>query len=514
VTLPVIAVIVAIVLPSTGLIGSILGKRGIGVRDVTAARIAVEASTLLTGGIAVVLALVRVAAGLPTTFSVLVILGLGAAATSVWAKRRYGWWVAAASFTGALWCLWALAGIDMLEPYLLPPSLAAVTIGMILTARGSPALPLYATGLIMAVGPILVVLAVSGTDAGALTLWRGYGLVAASWVLLGLGLELGRGSSARAELLRILQVPTLCVAIAAGAAGAIQGVRFGLGAAPIMTGGVPLVLVCFGIGIAGALPAVASARIIRSIAPESRLARTRWLYAPPAVYVAVATWTAIERDWFTIWAMWSLMLAYLVIVVVIAWRLRSHPTSLPPAWFVFAIAFVTSVVAWSPRDLRVEWFSIPLGIFLLTAGAVVEHAARLQPDNGRWRGGTINSWPAGWNGSWPLLAPGIVTMLLASVIATFTDPQTWRAILVIMIALIAILIGSSRKLAAPFLIGIVALPIENVLVFLVQIGRGIESMPWWITLAVVGAVLLIIAVTYERRAGEENSITDRLRDLR
>jgi hypothetical protein len=38
-------------------------------------------------------------------------------------------------------------------------------------------------------------------------------------------------------------------------------------------------------------------------------------------------------------------------------------------------------------------------------------------------------------------------------------------------------------------------------------------MPWRITLA-VGAVLLSIAVTYERRAGEEHSITDRLRDRR
>jgi uncharacterized membrane protein len=514
VTLPVIAAIVAVVLPSTGLIGSMLAKRGIGSRDATAARIALEASTLLTGAIAVMLALVRVAAGLPTTFIVLVLLGLGAGGASFWAKRRYGWWVAAAAFTGALWCLWALAGVDVLEPYLLPPSLAAATIGMILTARGAHAVPLYATGLVVAVAPILLILAVSGTGAAALAPWRGYGLVTVSWLLLGLGVLLGRGSSARAESLRILRAPTLGVAIAAGAAGAIQGVRFGLGFDAVETGGVPLVLLCFGIGVAGALPAAAAARSIRSIAPDaSPLARTRWLYAPAALYVAVATWTAIERDWFTIWAMWSLMLAYLVAVVVIAWRLRTHPTSLPPVWFIFAIAFVTAIVAWSPRDLRVEWFSLPLGLFLLAAGAVVLHTASKHPDESRTIGGTISSWPAGWNGSWPLLAPGIVTMLSASIIATFTDPQTWRAILVIVISLIAILIGSSRKLAAPFLIGIIVLPIENVLVFLVQIGRGIESMPWWITLAVVGAVLLIIAVTYERRAGEEGSITDRLRDL-
>ncbi|SEO00419.1 SCO7613 C-terminal domain-containing membrane protein [Cryobacterium luteum] len=515
VTLPVIAAIVAVVLPGTGLIGSTLSRRGIVLRDVTAARVAIEASTLLTAVIAVTLALVRVAAGLPTTLIVLVILGLGAAATSVWAKRRYGWWLAAAALTGALWCLWAIAGISALEPYLLPPSLAAATIGLIRTKRGFRAVPLFTTGLVVAVAPILVVLAVSGTGTAALAPWRGYGLVAAAWLLLGLAVVLGRGSSARAESLGVLQLPTLAVAVAAGAAGAIQGVRFGLGADTIQTGGVPLVLLCFGIAVAGALPAVLGAHGIRvTVSKQWKLTRIRWLYAPAAVYVAVATWSAIERDWFTIWMVWCLMLAYLVLTVVVAWRMRTHPASLPPVWFTFVLALVTAIVAWSPRDLRVEWFSLPMGLFLLAAGVVVLTGARVHPDTADGRDGTVNSWPARWSGSWPLLAPGIVTLLLASILATFTDPQTWRAILVILIALVAILIGSSLKLAAPFLIGIIVLPLENVLVFLVQIGRGIESMPWWITLAVVGAVLLIIAVTYERRAGEENSITDRLRDLR
>jgi hypothetical protein len=48
---------------------------------------------------------------------------------------------------------------------------------------------------------------------------------------------------------------------------------------------------------------------------------------------------------------------------------------------------------------------------------------------------------------------------------------------------------------------------------MVQIGRGIEAMPWWITLSVVGAVLLIIAVGYERRAGDGTGLAARLRDL-
>jgi hypothetical protein len=506
VTLPVIAAIVAMVLPSTGLIRSALQRRGIPERDAAVARIAIEASALLTGAIAVLLALVREASGLPTTFIVLVILGIGAAATSFWAKRRYGWWVAASAFTGALWCLWAIAGIDVLEPYLLPPTLAAAVIGMILTARGTPSVPLFASGLIVAVAPLLVVLAVFGSGEQASAAWRGYGLIAASWLLLALGTALGRGSSTRARSLRALRLATLSMAVVAGAAGAIQGVRFGIGADAVDTGGTPLILHCVAVGVAGALPAATAARAIRADAPaESRLARSPWLLAPALAYVAVATWTSIERDWFTIWAMWVLMLGYLVAVVAIARRRSIRPTILPPVWFVFALAFVTAIVAWSPRDLRVEWFSLPLGLFLLAAGAL----AMRRPSNA----GTVNSWPVGWSGSWALLAPGIVTTVLASIVATFTDPLTWRAILVIVIALVAILVGSSRKLAAPFLIGIIVLPIENVFVFLVQIGRGIESMPWWITLAVVGAVLLIIAVTYERRAGEENSITARLRDL-
>ncbi len=84
----------------------------------------------------------------------------------------------------------------------------------------------------------------------------------------------------------------------------------------------------------------------------------------------------------------------------------------------------------------------------------------------------------------------------------------------ILFALTAILVGSARKLAAPFLIGVIVLPVENVVVFAVQIGRGIESVPWWITLAVVGAVLLIIAVTTERRTAADQGIAARLGDLR
>ncbi|WP_165063847.1 SCO7613 C-terminal domain-containing membrane protein [Marisediminicola senii] len=532
VTLPVIAAIVAVVLPTTGLVRSTLTTRGLAEPDARAARIAIEASALLTGCIAVGLALGRVAAGLPTTFLVLVILGVGSALASTVAGRRYGWWVAAACATGALWCLLAMAGIGVLtvEPYLLPPTLGAAVVGMAVTVRGGRGRALYAVGLTLAVTPTLVVLA-AGAAQPASTIARGYALVAASWALLVIGSRLGRGVDARAARLGTLRAPTLLVAILAGAAGAVLGVLWGsghrgTGLDVVVPASLPLVIACIAIGVAGAVPAAVAARLLARDAAGARMSTDqgvssppsagewvldRWLYAPAALYVGVAAWTAIDRDWHTIWTMWALMLAYLLAVVAIAARSRTRATHLPPVWFVFALAFTTAIVAWSPRDLRVEWFSLPLGVFLLAAGVLtLRSPTGAGPSDAR---GTLASWPARWTGSWALLAPGIIVMMLASILATFTDPLTWRAILVMAIALGAILVGASRRLAAPFMIGIIVLPIENVFVFAVQIGRGIDSMPWWITLAVVGAVLLIIAVTYERRDGAGAGISARLRDL-
>ncbi|MET0735946.1 MAG: hypothetical protein ABWY55_09960 [Microbacterium sp.] len=496
VVLPVIALIVALALPCARSVAAALAPR-IGVRDAALVRLATEVSTLLTAAIAVLLALVREAAGLPTTFLVLVVLGVGGVATAVWGGRRYGWWLAAAAFSGALWCAWGIAGVDVIEPYLLPPALGAAVVGALLVARGLRGRALYAAGLTAAVVPLVALVAVSGTSV------RAYGLVAASWILVALAAMLsGR--------LTALRPATYTAAIAAGAAGAVQGVRFGVGLAAVDSA-VPALVASLGVGLFAAMAAALAARgLRRDAAPGSRLERSRWLYAPAFAYVAVAAWPSIERDWFAIWGMWALMLAFIAAVVVIAQRSLRGPTGLPPVWFVFGLAFATAIVAWSPRDLRVEWFSLPLGAGLLVAG-VLAMRAETGMDAAARR--SLTAWPRGWSGSWALLGPGIVVAMSASVAATFTDPLTWRAILVIVMALAAILVGAGRHLAAPFLIGIVVLPVENVLAFVVQIGRGIESMPWWITLAVVGAVLLIIAVTYERRAGEDSGIAARLRDL-
>ncbi|MEJ1090175.1 SCO7613 C-terminal domain-containing membrane protein [Microbacterium istanbulense] len=509
IVLPVIAVVVAVVLPSTAVVEAVLQRRGRGRRAALAARIAVETSTLLTAAITVLLSFAREAAGLGTACLVLLILGVGAALTGAVARRRYGWWMAGAAFTAALWTAWALAGVTLPEAYLLPPSLGAAALAALLTLRGVAATGLFSAGLGGALVPLVVLSAVASPTGGAPSP-RIIALFAASVALL-LAATMMHGSKLRvAGRLRPLGLPLTVASGVAASAATVQAVRWGVGVDVV--GGWSAASVFLAALVAGASAMVVIALAARMIRRQSEgmpaLRDSRWLGVPAVLALLAAVWPAIERDWFVIWAMWSLMLVVLAGMVIAARRAVRGAVA-PPVWVLFALAFITAVVAWSPRDLRVEWFSLPLGAALLLAGAHALGLGDAGSRRGRW-----DAWPARHTGSWALLAPGLTVMVSASVVATFTDPLTWRAILVMVIALAAILWGASSRLAAPFLIGLIVLPIENVFVFAVQLGRGIEAMPWWITLAVVGAVLLIIAVTSERRAGEGRGVVARVRDLR
>ena len=402
-----------------------------------------------------------------------------------------------------------IVGVDVVEVYVAPPALSAVAVGAVLVRRGRPGRALVWTGLISAAAASLVALAAFGDPL------RFAFLLIASAVLLVTG---GRFPSS-SRWSRTLRAALLVSSMLAAAAGPVWGVRaVMLETAPPPPGAFWSTLGCAAAGASLALIAgVALARTSSGAASPGRSgagavpsSRAQWSLAPALLWLTAGTWPAVHRDWATIWGMWSLMLVLCIGVVAIAWRRRRDDGILPPVWFVFALAFVTAVVAWSPRDLRVEWFSLPLGAALLAAGALQLRVDGQEPPGPRM---SITAWPRSARGSWPLLTPGLVVLFSASTAATFTDPLTWRAVLVMVMALVAILLGARLRLAAPFVLGIVVLPIENVLAFAVQIGRGIDSMPWWITLAAVGTVLLILGVSYERRAGDAEGFAARLRDL-
>jgi hypothetical protein len=513
VALPIIAVIVAAVLPSAPLIATALARHGLPETDVRWTQRWIEVSSLVTGGLAVVLALVRAAAGLDTTFVVLVIIGCGGIVAGFVTRRLYAWIVTGVALTGALWAFWGIQHVTVLEPYILPPALAASIIGFIAIIRKLPGLGLYSIGLVCAVVPSLVVLAAAGNGGDGTTPWRAVALLAGAFLLLVAGLVLGRDSERPvAQRLTVLTLPTLGVAALAAAAGAIQAVRFGaaLDTAPFASVMFPAIE-C---SLAAALIAVGAGVLVvtgvpRALALRPRLVSARWLFIPAAVYLAIGPIFAVRDDWFSIWTLWVLTAFILGVMLVTVVLARTRTVALPPVWFLFALAWCTAVAGWSERQLRVEAFSVLLGLALLGAGVIAMRAGAAPSEVGS----RFTAWPLRFSGSWRLLTPGFIVLFLPSILATGTDPQTARAILVISLALVSILVGSLRKLAAPFILGIIVLPLENITVFAVQLGRHISATPWWITLATAGAVLLVIAVTYERRNTGEKGVAARLRDL-
>ena len=495
VTLPIIAGLVAVILPLTGRVATALETHGLAPADVAPVRLWIEISAMVTAALAVLLSLAREAAGPGTSFLVLVIIGLGAGATALFAPRRWAWPVSFAGFTGALWSIWALVGIDWPEAYTFPPAIAGAIIGFVAVARGrgGQGVAFYATGIGFAVVPSLYLLGIEGG------FWRTLALLGASLLLLLLAARL---PGKRWSGLAALRLPTLVFAIVAAAGGTVQALRFGRSVDASAFADAWVMLPALVLSLVAAGLAAASGRLL------AQHTDSRWIYAPALVLLAVGPIGSVRVTAFTVAILWSLSVLLLAFMVYTVVRARSRATRLPPVWFTFAVAWSVAVAGWSTREfLRVEAFSLVLGLALLTAGILALRPSReVSP--------TLTTWPLGFRGSWHLLTPGIVVTLLPSVLATGTDPVTWRAILVIALALTAILVGSLRKQAAPFILGLVVLPIENVIVFAVQIiGGEISPAAWWMTLATAGAVLLVIAVTYERRTSSDRGVVARLRDL-
>lgn len=504
VTLPIIATFVALVLPTTPLVAGWLRRGEIAESDSASVRLWIEISAFVTGGIAALLSLVLATPDLGTSLIVFVILGIGAAGASVFARRRYGWWIAAGCWTAALWCVWGLAGVRDVEPYVYPPAIAAVVIGVVLLLRGRTGTALAAPGLAIAVTTSLIVLAATGSGPLAVLPWRALALLAASLAFVVIGTLLARrGDTGR---LAALRVPVLVIAIGAAAAGAIQAVRYAweidsLGLAHPDHVVWPVLV----FSVAGAVLAASAARALRPA--------HRWMQTPALVYLVLGPITAVAPGVAPMWTLWALTLVLLGIMLVTVLAALRGPTILPPTWLVFAAAWCTAVAGWSVRDLNVEWFSLPLGLALTGAGVLVLARGAGAPDGAATRG-TIASWPVGFTRSWIVLAPGIVVTILPSVLATGTNPATWRAILVIGLALVALLVGAMARYAAPFVLSLVAFGIE-IVVILVQLaaGRDIDPVVFWISALTAGGILIIVGIWFERRsrAGAEGA---RMRDLR
>jgi hypothetical protein len=529
VLLPIIATAVAVVAGGAPRVAGFLADR-LPDGDVVGRRVrgVLELSAVVTGAITVGLAYGRPSAGPDVAVAVLLVLAVGAGVVAREPDRTRVWWLTGGLATAAIWTALADGGVRLVEAYSLPPALAAILVGTLLARRsalvagaGSPpsgfrshSWRLVAAGTVLALVPSVLTLALApepGNPRAGILLVVGLVVTLAivglrRWPLVSVGWAAhARTLLAGAVLLASAGLAVESLQVAGYWAGS-PGSRFAIGLGWACAAGA----LSF-VAVTGARPGAPSARLRRAIDLAG--------HAPALLFLVVGAVANTEPRWGAIITLWVLEVALLVLLVLVARRLLRGLTTGIPSWAVWLGALAAAIAAWSPRELRVEVFSVPLGVGLVVAGcfALGEWEARMKvgdPDATRASQRTLVAWPVGWTGSWALLGPGILALLGPSVLATFTDPQTWRAVLVVGLALAGVLVGSRRGLASPFLLGVWVLPVEVLVVFLTQLGTEISAVPWMLTLAAAGGVLLIIATLDERRTAGYGGAAAYLRDLR
>ena len=513
VVLPVVAALVA---------AALAGARPLAARlDLGAGRVAVEASAAGTGAIAVGLAYGRPAAGPTIAVAVLLLLAVGAGLAARDRDRRGEWWLAAVLGTAALWTALAAAEVGLVEAYTAPPALAAVVVGALLARRARRGWELAGAGLVLLVVPSVLVLGAApgaGDVRASLLVVAGAVAVAGS-VLLRQGTTAGgvapaattRSAWRRAGALRLAGA-----AVLAAVAGTVESLHV----AHVPGGGALFVLGFAWALAAGGVALGAGLVAARAASGRAAAAARRWAVAPALTLVVVGAVANVRPVWGVIATVWLVEVALLAVLVVGVRRAVRGRLDLPPAWFLWLLALVAAIGAWSPRELRVEVFSLPLGAGLLVAGyfALAAGTAAGRPSGlpaaPARTARPLGGWPVGVVGSWRTLAPGLLALVGPSVLATYTDARTWRAMLVVVLALAAVLVGTRKHLAAPFLLGVAVLPVEILVVFVSQLGTRISAGPWMLTLAAAGGLLLIIATYYERRIAAYDGAAAYVRDLR
>ncbi|GAB3158730.1 hypothetical protein GCM10027059_03960 [Myceligenerans halotolerans] len=511
-------------------------------------RSTLERSALLTGSITILLAYARPAAGPDIAVAVLLILAAGAALVAREPGRRRVWALAGALLLAALWTALASSGIRLVEAYTFPPALGAVVVGVLVARRlgrsgrrhepdsldddahpGPPgaggarnAWALAGAGVALAVVPSFIVY-LTRSDAGD---WRAWALVGVAFAALGAALLAGRHAwarIARTGLAGIAALTSLAGVIESWRVAPVPGAWPGDRRASSYTTdriqdpftGIPAATdAAFVIGLAWAAAAVAvlalSVPVVRPAAgPRLTGLLRRHGFVPALVLGTVSVLAHMEPAWGAVITLFVVELALLALLVLGVRRLAAGRAMGAAPWLVWVCAALVAIAAWSPRELRVETFSAPLGVALILAGWVALRD-RIRRDH---EAPAIATWPVGFAGSWRTLAPGVLALVGPSVLSTATDPLTVRACGVVFVALMAVLAGSRLRLSAPFWLGIVTLGVEVLVVF-AKLGVGVSPLPWILTLVPAALVLLIIATLDERRTAASGGTAAYLRDLR
>ena len=514
VLLPVVAVLAAVAAVAAPAVADRVGARAPGTAP-GPVRTAVEVAAAATAGVTLLLGVARTPTGADTVLVLCAVLGAGASAVAQRSDRRPVWWAAAALWTGVVWSALVWWGVGLVEAYTAPPALAAVVTGALLSRRHDRWRPLVASGAALLVVPTLL-LALAGRDVGV----RSAALLGFATVAVLVGALDRRPAAATTPARRSLAAlagPLVLAGAAAALAGAVRAAHLAADT-PVASGVANARL--FGAALGWSLAGAVLLGALGLLATQGSPVRRRWSLAPALVVGTVGALSAVRPSWALVWTglLVELALLALAVLAVRAEARRERgvlDTVVPPGWVLWLAALAWAIAAWSPRELRVEVFALPLGVALTAIGWVALQAALERPGPAA-APPTASSWPVGRTSSVATLTPGIVATLGPSMLAIWTDPLTWRAILVVVLALGFMLLGARQMLRAPLVVGAAGLPVAVVSVFAAQIGRTISAGPWLLTLLAAGGLLLVLGIFAERRrsAAQDGGTTGAPRTLR
>lgn len=190
------------------------------------------------------------------------------------------------------------------------------------------------------------------------------------------------------------------------------------------------------------------------------------------------------------------LLVVLAVVHVTASVVARAPFTPAIAWLAIGLAAVTGLVVTARGVVDpLEGATAPIAAALLVAGAV--HLRRV---------------PAAR--SWATLAPGILVLLVPSLMATFVDDALWRLVALGLACVALIVVGALARLQAPLVIGSATVLVHAARTFAPQLRAIYESTEWWVWAVVGGSIILFLGFTLERRIRDLRSFATRVSALR
>jgi hypothetical protein len=380
---------------------------------------------------------------------------------------RYVSWASLALAVGSVWARLVVDGVREVEAYTLPLAAALAASGALLMWRRRPGTGTSAgrTAVLGSAAAVAVLPSVAATDDSEL---RTLVLVATGSVAVLAGLFLPERS--RGVPLRLLVVASGWVAVTGAAL--VRGTAIARGESSVL-------LPEFWPVLALAVGVLAAVAWVRSDARPVAMAEGGLAASVAAASIPTVV-AALDGDHAELRA--GVLLVALAALHVASVAFRARPIAGPVLrWTTIGVMALAGLSMLAARAVDpFDVVTVPIGVALIATGAI-----RMG------RTPTLGSWPA--------LGPGLAVLLIPALLADWFDPELWRIVALGVAAVAAVVLGAVYRLQALVLLGGAVLLVHALTQLWPWISRLYEAVWWWLWLGLAGALLVVIAATYERQ---------------